>query len=95
MIEQQINLTTDQLVFLLMFQKYMKDVFTVSFALLFSQIYRMLLTVSISHLIAKLNVDGFHQNSLKLICDYLSDRSQKSKVGSSVPIYGVPHGSIL
>ena len=78
-----------------MFQKYMKDVFTVSFVLLFSQIYRMLLTVSISHLIAKLNVDGFHQNSLKLICDYLSDRSQKSKVGSSVPIYGVPHGSLL
>ena len=34
-------------------------------------------------LIAKLNSDGFDQNPLKLMYDYLSDRSQKTKVGSS------------
>ena len=35
-----------------------------------------------------------------LVCDYLSDRSQKTKVGSSFSdyldiIYGVPQGSML
>ena len=48
----------------------------------------------------KLNAYGFDQNALKLIYDYLSDRSQKAKVGSSFSayldmIYGVPQGSIL
>ena len=33
-------------------------------------------------LIAKLNTYGFDRNALKLIYDYLSDRSQKTKVGS-------------
>ena len=50
--------------------------------------------------IAKLNPYGFDRNALKLIYDYLSDRSQKTKVGSSFSahldiIYGVPQGSIL
>ena len=50
--------------------------------------------------IAKLNSYGFNQNTLKLIYDYLSDRSQKFKVGFSFSayldiIYGVPQGSIL
>ena len=35
--------------------------------------------------IAKLNAYGFDRNALKLIYDYLSDRSQKTKVDSSVP----------
>ena len=39
------------------------------------------------HLIAKLNTYGFDRNTLKLIYDYLSGRSQKTKVGfRSVPI---------
>ena len=51
-------------------------------------------------LIAKLNAYGVDRNALKLIYDYLSDRSQKTKVGSSFSayldiIYGVPQGSIL
>ena len=51
-------------------------------------------------LIAKLNAYGVDQNALKLVYDYLSDRSQKTKVGSSFSdyldiIYGVPQGSIL
>ena len=51
-------------------------------------------------LIAKLNAYGFDQNPLKLMYDYLSDRSQKTKVGSSFSaylhiIYGTPQGSIL
>ena len=50
-------------------------------------------------LIAKLNAYGFDRNALKLICDYLSDISQKTKVGSSFSVYldiinGVPQGSI-
>ena len=50
--------------------------------------------------IAKLNAYGFDRNALKLIYDYLSDRLQKAKVGSSFSayldiIYGVPQGSIL
>ena len=48
-------------------------------------------------LIAKLNAYGFNQNALKLIYDYLSDRLQKTKVGSSFSAYldityGVPQG---
>ena len=35
-------------------------------------------------LIAKLIAYGFHRNALKLVYDYLSDRSQKTKVGSKV-----------
>ena len=51
-------------------------------------------------LIAKLNAYGFNQNALKLIYDYLSDRLQKTKVGSLFSAYldityGVPQGSIL
>ena len=51
-------------------------------------------------LLAKLNAHGFDQNALKLIYDYLSDRSQKTKVGSSFGayldiIYGVSQESIL
>ena len=38
-------------------------------------------------LIAKLNAYGFDRNALKLICDYLSDISQKTKVGSSFSVY--------
>ena len=46
-------------------------------------------------LIAKLNAYGFDRNALMLIYDYLSDRSQKAKVGYSFSaysdiIYGVP-----
>ena len=51
-------------------------------------------------LIAKLNAYSVDRNALKLLYDYLSDRSQKTKVGSSFSayldiIYGVPQGSIL
>ena len=51
-------------------------------------------------LIAKLNVYGLERNALKLVYDYLSNRSQKTKVGSSFItylyiVYGVPQGSIL
>ena len=51
-------------------------------------------------LIAKLNAYGVDRNALKLVYDYLSDRSQKTKVGFSFSdylgiIYGVPQGSIL
>ena len=50
--------------------------------------------------IAKLDVFGIDLNALKFIYDYLSDRSQKTKVGLSFSeylgiIYGVPQGSIL
>ena len=51
-------------------------------------------------LIAKLNAYGLERNTLKLIYDYLSNRSQKAKVGSSFGtyldiVYGVPQGSTL
>ena len=51
-------------------------------------------------LIAKLIAYGFDRNALKLVYDYLSDRSQKTKVGSSFNayldiIYVVRQGSIL
>ena len=51
-------------------------------------------------LIAKLNAYGFDQEALKLIHNYLYDRSQKVKVGSSFSkeleiVCGVPQGSIL
>ena len=56
----------------------------------------------ISHdfVIAKLNAYGFDRNALKLIYDYLSDRSQKTKLGSWFSayldiIFGVSEGSIL
>ena len=38
-------------------------------------------------LIAKLNAYGFDRNALKLIYDYLSDRSLKTKAGSSFRAY--------
>ena len=63
---------------------------------------KTLFTQCICHdlLIAKLNAYGFDRNALKLIYDYLSDRSQKTKVDSSFSAYldiicGVPQGSIL
>ena len=51
-------------------------------------------------LIAKLNAYGLERNALKLVYDYLSNKSQKTKVGSSFStylaiVYGVPQGSIL
>ena len=51
-------------------------------------------------LIAKLNAYGPKRNALKLVYDYLSNRSQKTKLGSSFStyldfVYGVPQGSIL
>ena len=50
-------------------------------------------------LIAKLNIYGLERNALKLVYDYVSNRSQKTKVGSSFStyfdiFYGVPQGSI-
>ena len=50
--------------------------------------------------IAKLNAYGLERNALKLAYDCLSNRSQKTKVGSSFStyldiVYGVPQGSIL
>ena len=50
--------------------------------------------------IAKLNAYGFERNALKLVYDYLGNRSQKTKVGSLFStyldiVYGVPEGSIL
>ena len=49
---------------------------------------------------AKLSAYGSDRNALKLIYDYFSDRSQKTKVGFSFSayldiIYGVRQGSIL
>ena len=51
-------------------------------------------------LIAKLNAYRLERNVLKLVYDYLSNRSQKTKVGSSFStyldtVYGVPQGPIL
>ena len=47
-----------------------------------------------------MNAYGLERNALKLVYDYLSNRSQKTKVGSSFSTYldivhGVPQGSIL
>ena len=49
---------------------------------------------------AKLNAYGLERKALKLVYDYLSNRSQKTNVGSSFStyldiVYGVPKGSIL
>ena len=51
-------------------------------------------------LITKLNAYALQRNALKFVYDYLSNRSQKTKVGSSFStyldiVYGVPQGSIL
>ena len=51
-------------------------------------------------LIASLNAFGVDRNAIKFIYDFLSDRSEKTKVTSSFSaylgiIYGVPQGSIL
>ena len=51
-------------------------------------------------IIAKLDAYGFGQNSLKLIYDYLTDRKQRCKIGSSYSSWldiciGVPQGSVL
>ena len=51
-------------------------------------------------LIAKLNAYGLEQNALKLVYDYLINRSQKTKVDSSFStyldiVYGVPQASIF
>ena len=55
--------------------------------------------ICLDFLIAKLYAYGFDQNALKLIYDYLSGRSQKTKVGSSFRayldiIYGIPQGTL-
>ena len=57
---------------------------------------------SICHdlLVAKLNAYGLSHPALKLIQNYLKNRKQRTKVGSSYSIWGditsgVPHGSIL
>ena len=47
-----------------------------------------------------MNTYGLERNAIKLVYDYLSNRSQKTKVGSSFStyldfVYGVPQGSIL
>ena len=56
----------------------------------------------ISHelLVAKLECYGLDELSLKLILDYLSNRKQRTKIGSSFSYWfdisvGVPQGSIL
>jgi len=51
-------------------------------------------------LIAKLNAYGFDYKSLALIASYLSNRKQRTKIGSSFSSWssiltGVPQGSIL
>ena len=51
-------------------------------------------------IIAKLEAYGVGENSLRLIQNYLSQRQQRVKVGSSYNewleiILGIPHGSIL
>ena len=51
-------------------------------------------------IIAKLEAYGVGENSLRLIQNYLSQRQQRIKVGSSFSewleiIFGVPQGSIL
>ena len=51
-------------------------------------------------LIAKLEAYGFDNSTLHLICDYLTDRKQRTKVNNSYSNwknlkYGVPQGSIL
>ena len=51
-------------------------------------------------LIAKLSAYGFSMASLKLICSYLKNRQQRTKVGSSLStwleiILGVPQGSVF
>ena len=51
-------------------------------------------------LIVKLNAYGLEQSALKLVYDYFSNRSQKTKIGSSFStyldiVYGVPQGSML
>ena len=51
-------------------------------------------------LIAKLAAYGFSDNSLKLIHSYLTNRYQRTKLGSSNSIWlliilGVPQGSVL
>ena len=56
--------------------------------------------VFLNLLIAKLSAYGFDRNALKLIYDYLSERSQNSKLGVSFTAYldityGEPQGSIL
>ena len=73
---------------------------TKNFARLFSHLSKAFDSICHDLLIAKLNVYGFDRNALKLVYNYLSDRSQKTKAGSSFSayldiIYGVPQGSIL
>ena len=58
--------------------------------------------IAISHelLIAKLEYYGLEKGSLKLILNYLKNRKQRNKIGSSYSTWsdirtGVPQGSIL
>ena len=50
-------------------------------------------------LLAKLNVYGFDESSLKYMKNYLSDREQRVKINNSINwiniFYGVPQGSVL
>ena len=51
-------------------------------------------------ILAKLEADGLHMNSLRLIFDYLSSRKQRTKMESaysnwSKVLRGIPQGSIL
>ena len=132
MMEEQINQTIDQLVFFLMFQKYMKDTFIATLIRIFFSQYQcgfrkgfstqhaLLVLIEkmknareyshrfiesfdcICHdlLIAKLHAYGSDRNVLKLIYDYLSDKSQKVKIGFLFSAYldiisGPSKGSIL
>lgn len=57
-------------------------------------------TVSIPILIKKLEIIGCRDTSLKLLSDYLTDRTQKTKIGELISqeqsiAYGVPQGSVL
>ena len=57
-------------------------------------------TVNYKPLIAKLNVYGFNEPSLKLIYNYLKDQLQHIKINSTFSewselIQGVPQGSAL
>lgn len=57
-------------------------------------------TVSIPTLVSKLEMIGVRDNALRLFKSYLSDRSQRVKIGEHVSkdtsiLFGVPQGSVL
>ena len=70
------------------------------FAAVMTDLFKAFDCISHELLIAKLNVYGFDETSLKVIISYLKNRTQTTKVGASFSellniIYGVPQGSIL